>query len=151
MNVKALYRRAEARVRPSKSTAYDHDLAIKDLAKASSVDPKNATVEKLLSKLRAERKVQRGKDAKTFTGMFNRGEIYDKDMEDAQKPCAAEFEMREMQKRIDTISDEDSLEKRCEDAELLRDLYMRNGKEEEAKELNVKIKAAKQALKEREK
>lgn len=151
MNVKGLYRRAEARVRPSKSTAYDHDLAIKDLAKASSVDPKNATIEKLLTSLRGERKVQREKDATTFTGMFDRGEIYDKDMENAQKPCSSEFEMREVQKRIENISDEDTLEKRCEDAELLRDLYMRNGKEEEAKELNDKIKTAKTAIKEREK
>ena len=43
---------------------------------------------------------------------------------------------------------EDSLEKRVSDAELLRDLYMRNGKEDEAKELNEKIQVAKKALKE---
>lgn len=150
-NVKALYRRAEARVRPSKSTAYDHDLAIKDLAKAHDVEPKNATVEKLLKALRGERRVQRDKDSKTFTGMFTRGEIYDENMEAAQQPCNNEVEMRQIQERIEKISDEDTLEKRCEDAELLRDLYMRNGKEEEARELNEKIKVAKEAQKEREK
>merc|ERR1712217_88917 len=105
-----------------------------------------------LTKLRGERKIQRAKDAKTFTGMFDRGEIYEEFMEnERKKPCASEFEMREIQKRIENISDDDSLEKRCEDAELLRDLYMRNGKEEEAKELNEKIKTAKQAMKEQEK
>jgi len=147
-NVKGLYRRAEARVRPSKSTAYDHDLAIKDLAKAHAIDPSNTTVETLLKKLRGERKIQREKDSQTFTGMFDRGELYDKDMQSARPLTEAEQQMREIQQRIETISDEDSLEKRCEDAELLRDLYMRNGKEEEAQELNEKIKAAKKALKE---
>jgi len=150
-NVKGLYRRAEARVRPSSSTAYDLDLAIKDLAKAHSVDPRNSMVEKLLTRLREERKVQREKDSKTFTGMFNRGEIYEQGMERARDPCQNEVEMREIQKRIEEISDDDPIEKRIKDAELLRDLYMRNGKEDEAKELNEKIKAAKQALKDQAK
>lgn len=147
-NVKGLYRRAEARVRPSKSTAFDLDLAVKDLAKAHAVDPKNSMVDKLLTKLSGERKIQREKDSKTFTGMFDRGEIYDKNMEKAKEPCKSEMPMREIQERIENISDEDSFEKRCKDAELLRDLYVRNGKEQEAKELNLKIEAAKTALKE---
>lgn len=150
-NVKALYRRAEARVRPSSSTAYDLDLAIKDLAEAHRVDPKNQAVEKLLTRLRGERKVQRDKDSKTFTGMFDRGEIYDKGMENAQEPCMSELEMRDVHRRIENITDDDPLEKRVQDAELLRDLYMRNGKEDDARELNEKIKAAKQAIKNREK
>jgi len=107
-------------------------------------------VNTLLAKLQGERKIQRAKDSKTFTGMFDRGELYDKDMENAKAPCQSELEMREIQKRIDGIQDDDSLEKRCEDAELLRDLYMRNGKEEEARELNDKIKQAKGAMKEKE-
>jgi len=149
-NVKALYRRAEARIRPSKATAYDHDLAILDLQKAHKQEPKNPTVKTLLGKLQGERKVQREKDSKTFTGMFGRGEIYDKDMETAQAPCQSELEMREIQARIENITDDDTLEKRCEDAELLRDLYMRNGKEDDARELNEKIKVAKNAMKERD-
>ena len=35
----------------------------------------------------------------------------------------------DLEKRIEQISDEDPLEKRIQDAELLRDLYVRNGKE----------------------
>mmetsp|Transcript_35064 Transcript_35064/g.98461 ORF Transcript_35064/g.98461 Transcript_35064/m.98461 type:complete len:482 (+) Transcript_35064:140-1585(+) len=150
-NVKALYRRAEARTKPTKSTAYDHDMAIKDLAKAFQADPKNQAVEKLLTKLRGERKIQRGKDQKTFTGLFTRGQIYDKrEGADAPLPGSDEAEMQAIRSRIDSITDEDSLEKRTADAELLRDLYMRNGKEEEARDLNDKIQAAKQALRERE-
>lgn len=150
-NVKALYRRAEARVRPAKSTAYDHDLAIKDLAKAHEADPKNSAVEKLLTQLRADRKVQRAKDSKTFTGMFDRGQLYKKEeLEQFLKPNANDEEMKQIQSRIDSITDDDPLEKRIEDAEMLRELYMRNGKEDEAHDLNEKIKGAKKAMRERE-
>merc|ERR1719356_1554304 len=61
-----------------------------------------------------------------------------------------DYDLKNIQKRIENISDDDSLDKRCSDAELLRDLYMRNGKEQEARELNEKIQEAKRALKERE-
>eukprot|EP00928_Gymnodinium_smaydae_P071442 TRINITY_DN55022_c0_g1_i1.p1 TRINITY_DN55022_c0_g1~~TRINITY_DN55022_c0_g1_i1.p1 ORF type:complete len:481 (+),score=127.18 TRINITY_DN55022_c0_g1_i1:227-1669(+) len=153
-NVKALYRRAEARIRPARATAYDYDCAIKDLAVAHGLDPKNATVSRLLNDLRAERKVQRTKDQKTFTGMFERGEIYDGEGDPclglARDHTGALDGAEDIRSRIDNITDEDSLEKRTADAELLRDLYMRNGKEEEARELNEKIKAAKNVLKERE-
>eukprot|EP00929_Paragymnodinium_shiwhaense_P036918 TRINITY_DN19736_c0_g1_i1.p1 TRINITY_DN19736_c0_g1~~TRINITY_DN19736_c0_g1_i1.p1 ORF type:complete len:492 (-),score=129.36 TRINITY_DN19736_c0_g1_i1:185-1660(-) len=157
-NVKALYRRAEARIRPSAATAYDHDCAIKDLAKANAVDPKNTAVSRLLTDLRAERKVQRAKDQKTFTGLFDRGELYDQAVvaaAAAAKPGAAPQpvggpSMDDIQSRINEISDDDPLEKRCADAELLRDLYMRNGKEEEARELNEKIQAAKRQLENRD-
>eukprot|EP00747_Dinoflagellata_sp_TGD_P164771 gnl/TRDRNA2_/TRDRNA2_185157_c0_seq1.p1 gnl/TRDRNA2_/TRDRNA2_185157_c0~~gnl/TRDRNA2_/TRDRNA2_185157_c0_seq1.p1 ORF type:complete len:498 (+),score=132.91 gnl/TRDRNA2_/TRDRNA2_185157_c0_seq1:145-1638(+) len=159
-NVKALYRRAEARIRPAGATAYDHDCAIKDLAKAHDIEPHNQTVKTLLEKLRGERRVQREKDKQTFTGMFHRGQIYKKELEagdENKKPdsspnsevvrsSGADDNIRD---RIDNISEEDSLEKRCADAELLRDLYMRNGKEEEAKNLNEQIQTAKKALKER--
>jgi len=147
-SIKALYRRAEARVRPSGSTAYDLDLAISDLTKAHNLDKKNTAVDKLLFRLRGERKVQRDKDSKTFTGLFDRGELYNEAEEASLKQaCSNETPMREIQQRIDGITDDDPIDKRCADAELLRDLYMRNGKEEEAKELNEKIKEAKAAIK----
>merc|ERR1712232_1424962 len=63
---------------------------------------------------------------------------------------AGDFDMQSIQQRIEGMGDDDSIEKRCADAELLRDLYMRNGKEEEAKELNEKIKQAKEAIKKRD-
>jgi len=151
-NVKALYRRAEARIRPSKATAYDHDLAIKDLARAQEADPQNQEIKKLLSRLRAERKAQRSKDAETFTGMFDRGQVYRREDEENMDtvrgpvPKKDETDMSDIQQRIEGISDDDPLEKRCADAELLRDMYMRNGKEDEARELNEKIEQAKQAI-----
>eukprot|EP00933_Yihiella_yeosuensis_P084929 TRINITY_DN99675_c0_g1_i1.p1 TRINITY_DN99675_c0_g1~~TRINITY_DN99675_c0_g1_i1.p1 ORF type:complete len:532 (-),score=151.91 TRINITY_DN99675_c0_g1_i1:73-1596(-) len=158
-NVKALYRRAESRIRPTKATAYDHDLAIKDLTQAYKADPKNQSVEKLLFRLRADRKKQRSKDVKTFGGFFDRGQIYNKaqaELEEAMvkakaRPSAASLKTAQddIQERIDNIKDDDPLEKRCQDAELLRDLYMRNGKEDEAQELNEQIKEAKQAVKSR--
>lgn len=162
-NVKALYRRAEARVRPSSSTAYDHDMAIKDLNKANQIDPSNKDVEKLLKTLREDRRKQRAKDKGTFEGMFGRGEIYDEEAMKAAEALKAatntnhrwegvpnDNEMKELRKRIDDVSDEDPLEKRIADAELLRDLYERNDKEEEAKKLNEQIQNAKRALKEQQ-
>lgn len=134
-NVKAFYRRAEARIRPSKATALDQDMAIKDLALAHEIDPTNQPVDKLLVKLRAERRLQREKDQKTFTGMFDRGQIYEGFLDTPSTEGA----------------EEDSLEKRTQDAELLRDLYMTSGREEEAKELNGRIQIAKKAMRERPK
>lgn len=156
-SVKAYYRRAEALIRPNSATAYDYDMAIKDLVKAQSIDPKNTTVSRLLVQLRADRKLQREKDNKTFSGMFGRGELYDGEGDPAQGGVLAQSDKygqlpdaQTLQSRIDNITDDDDLEKRAKDAELLRDLYMRNGKVEEAKELNEKIKAAKKHLKDKE-
>lgn len=162
-SVKALYRRAEARIRPNSSTAYDHDLAIQDLQKANKIEPNNTTVTSLLNELKGERKTQREKDSQTFEGMFDRGELYDGEGDRAgcvpPRPdgtdgntinSAGDFDMQSIQQRIETMTDDDPIEKRCKDAELLRDLYMRNGKEEEAKELNEKIKQAKEAMKNKE-
>jgi len=162
-NIKALYRRAEARVRPSSATAYDHDCAIKDLNKASQLDPEDKVVSSLLKTLREDRRQQRAKDKGTFEGMFDRGEIYDEEsMAKAEAEKAAsntnhrwegvpnDNEMKDLRKRIDDVKDDDPLEKRIADAELLRDLYERNDKEEEAKKLNEQIKSAKAALAEQQ-
>merc|ERR1712176_1614449 len=120
-------------------------------------------VSKLLDELRNERKQQRQKDSQTFEGLFDRGELYDGegDRAGAAPPrpegsdgnvinAAGDFDMQSIQQRIEGMGDNDSIEKRCADAELLRDLYMRNGKEEDAKELNEKIKQAKEAIKKRD-
>lgn len=162
-NIKALYRRAEGLVRPSGSTAYDQDMAIKDLNKASELDPNDKVVASFLKTLREERKKQRTKDKGTFEGMFGRGELYDKETMDkleAEKAASNtghrweglpnDKEMGDLRNRIDEVSDDDPIEKRIKDAELLRDLYERNDKQEEAQKLNGQIQAAKQALKEQQ-
>lgn len=150
-NVKALFRRAVARITPGKCTAYDQDLAIKDLTKANQIDPDDSVVAAKLRELRESRKNQKVKDKRQFNSFFDRGTIY-KGGEggDGTRPSAANEEMQAIKRRIEGISDDDTLEKRTADAELLRDLYMRNGKEEEARELNEKIQVAKKAVKERE-
>jgi len=150
-NIKALYRRAKARIQPTGSTAYDTDCAIKDLTKASALDPNDTTIREMLARLRVERSEQRAKDRDTFTGMFERGEIYDKlkprlipsEGEAAEEKGEGEGENEE--------GEEDSLEKRIADAELLRDAYMSNGKEDQAKELNERIQQSKKYLKGRDK
>merc|ERR1719265_1289893 len=90
--------------------------------------------------------------------MFQRGEIYDKEsMEESEKQpkpshrwegLPSDNEMSQLRKRVEDVSDDDPLEKRIADAELLRDLYERNQKEDEAKKLNEQIQNAKKALKE---
>jgi len=162
-NMKALYRRAEARVRPSAATAYDHDCAIKDLNKASQIDPNDKIVASLLKTLRDERKKQRTKDKGTFEGMFARGEIYDKEQMAKNELAKAtsntghrwegipnDKEMGDLRQRIEDVSDDDPLEKRIADAELLRDLYERNDKHDEAVTLNEQISNAKKALREQQ-
>merc|ERR1719456_2036951 len=79
--------------------------------------------------------------------MFDRGEIYDGTSQSSSSTGAPDDQMGEYQDRIDNMKDDDSLEKRIQDAEMLRDLYMRNGKEDEAKKLNEEIQQAKKALK----
>jgi len=160
-NIKALYRRAEGLVRPSGSTAYDQDMAIKDLNKATEIDPDDKVVSSFLKTLREERKKQRTKDKGTFEGMFGRGELYtqeEMDRHEADKAASNtghrweglpnDNEMRDLRNRIDDVKDDDPLEKRIGDAELLRDLYERNDKQDEAQKLNDQIQAAKKALKE---
>lgn len=162
-NVKALYRRAESRIRPTASTAYDNDMAIKDLTQANKADPTEKNVASLLKMCRDERKKQLVKDKGTFDGMFDRGEIYDKEsMEEAERQRANQKtnhrweglpndnEMGDLRRRVDEVSDEDPLEKRIADAELLRDLYVRNQKTDDAEKLNEQIQAAKRALKEQQ-
>jgi len=159
-NVKALYRRAEAKHRPAGSTAYDLDCAIRDLTKATALDPNDKDVKTLLARLRVEQKDQRTKDKATFTGMFDRGEIYDalqSEMSQARDGSSGESALSKndpdwnsYHKRIQEVSDDDPPEKRIADAELLRDLYMRNGKEDQAKELNEKIQESKRILRERQ-
>lgn len=88
--------------------------------------------------------------------MFDRGQIYDKVLQEAKAAAASSkggslissgATYDDLEKRIEQISDEDPLEKRIQDAELLRDLYVRNGKEDEARKLNDQIKEAKKAVK----
>jgi len=94
----------------------DLDKAITDLQTAARIEPKHAEVRSLLSRLEKERAAQRTKDRRHFDSLFDdddSNELLDK-----------------YKDRITKMNESDSLEKRIEDAVMLRDLYRRNGKEE---------------------
>jgi len=77
--VKALYRRAQARIAPLSSLDADRDAAIEDLHAAAQVSPQDKDVRGLLAKLRAEKKAEENKDRGTFGGFFERGEVVTND------------------------------------------------------------------------
>lgn len=93
-NVKAFYRRAQALITPASSGALEFDRAIADLQKAYAVDPENREVRKMLRELMEQRTKQRALDKETFSGMFNRGQVYDETAraKDAQLDEAAREE-----------------------------------------------------------
>lgn len=78
-SVKALYRRAQARIAPLSATDGDMDAAIQDLHTAAQLAPQNQEVRGLLSKLRSERKAQQSEDRSKFAGLFDRGQVVTND------------------------------------------------------------------------
>jgi len=88
-NVKAFYRRAQARVAPVGALDSDRDAAIEDLVAAAKIAPQDKDVRSLLSKLRAEKRRNETDDRNKFAGMFERGEVVTNDPRqegDPQKP-----------------------------------------------------------------
>ena len=133
-NVKALYRRAEARIGPKQHGQLEEDQAIADLKKAVTFsEPGSAQFRScgaLLGKLTTSKQDQRKKDQKQFSGFFDRGSISDK------YDGTAAVEQEKMQ-----------LEQRIRDAESLFDVYRKNGQLGEADALRKNIRTAKRALK----
>ncbi|KAL8010608.1 putative tetratricopeptide-like helical domain superfamily [Plasmopara halstedii] len=76
-SVKALYRRALALITPASSGATEFDRALLDLRKAYAIDEENQDVRRLLRELIKQRAKQRVIDRETFSGMFDRGQVYD--------------------------------------------------------------------------
>jgi hypothetical protein len=72
-------RRAQALITPVSSGALEFDQAISDLEKAFAVDSSNKEVRKLLRELKEQRVKQKKLDKETFSGMFDRGELYKED------------------------------------------------------------------------
>ncbi|GBG24212.1 Peptidyl-prolyl cis-trans isomerase D [Hondaea fermentalgiana] len=87
-NVKALYRRAQARTIPVSCGALDLDLAIKDLKRALALKADDRALRKMYSELVAQRTRQRESDKKTFTGIFERADLGTRDDESTAKPSA---------------------------------------------------------------
>lgn len=92
----SLSRRAQALITPASSGALEFDRAISDLQKAYDIDSSNRDVRKLLRQLKEQRSRQRKLDKETFSGMFDRGEIYDqKDEADEADDCNLDEAARE--------------------------------------------------------
>mmetsp|Transcript_14163 Transcript_14163/g.31459 ORF Transcript_14163/g.31459 Transcript_14163/m.31459 type:complete len:462 (-) Transcript_14163:107-1492(-) len=150
-NKKAFYRRAQALIGPPGHGGHEVDRAIADLQHAAKIDPSDTQVRDLLDHLRKDRQKQLQKDKGTFAGMFGRGSIYG---EQGSAQGAVTEAAKALDQRLNPGgdgpkegADDTSLETKITEAELLRDLYMRNGKEDEAKDLDQKIREAKKALK----
>lgn len=73
-SIKALYRRARARIEPLSAGTDAVDAAIRDLTEAARISPDDRSVRELLSKLKTEKAVQREADTSTFARMFGRAE-----------------------------------------------------------------------------
>lgn len=78
-SVKALFRRAQARIGPVSAVDEDTDAAIQDLHAAAQLAPQNQEVRGLLVKLRTERKAQHSEDRSKFAGLFDRGQVVTND------------------------------------------------------------------------
>jgi len=96
-NAKALYRRARALSEPMTATDDDVDAAINDLAAAAAQAPDDTQVRTLLTKLRKQRAEAKAKDKSGFSGLFQKGELYDKETMEAMKAReASEKKSREL-------------------------------------------------------
>ncbi|CAE7780146.1 ppsA [Symbiodinium sp. CCMP2456] len=78
-SVKALYRRAQARLAPISAKDADREAAIQDLMAAARLAPNDKEVRNMLTKLRKEKKKQEMEDKSTFGGLFQRGEVVKND------------------------------------------------------------------------
>eukprot|EP00899_Mesostigma_viride_P001986 jgi/Mesvir1/11789/Mv00153-RA.1 len=81
MNAKGYYRRAQARLQLGTST--DLNEAVKDLFRACKSDPNNAAIRAEYLRRKEEARLQQEKDRAVMGGMFNRGELYNKEQEQA--------------------------------------------------------------------
>ncbi|TYZ65318.1 hypothetical protein PybrP1_004071 [[Pythium] brassicae (nom. inval.)] len=135
-NVKAYYRRAQALITPVSSGALEFDQAIASLEKAYGVDPSNKEVRKLLRELKEQKLKQKKLDRETFSGMFNRGQVYDDDEASTDS--------------LEDVSEDDTARERkfrkeLNEAEALARMCESKGQLEHAKEIRAKIAEAKAA------
>jgi tetratricopeptide (TPR) repeat protein len=135
--VKALYRRACARIEPVSSGASAVDDAIKDLAEATRHSPEDKAVRTLLAKLRQQRASQRKEAKATYSGLFGRGEIYDERSVRAQR----EREQAEAQraKAAEAPRTAEDCEREAKEAEAMVAHLREGGKLAEAAQLEAKI------------
>mmetsp|Transcript_11589 Transcript_11589/g.26993 ORF Transcript_11589/g.26993 Transcript_11589/m.26993 type:complete len:732 (+) Transcript_11589:97-2292(+) len=94
--VKALVRRAHARVTPMTATEEDWDLALADLTHAAKAAPQDKVVRDELQKLRAQRKAQREAQKAKFGGLFQRGQVVTNDPRlEGDRPDPSKLDLRD--------------------------------------------------------
>lgn len=95
-SVKALYRRAQARIGSASALDADRDAAIQDLLAATKLSPQDKEVRALLTKLRAQKRQQETSDRSMFGGMFDRGEVVTEDpRQKGEKPKEINWDLRD--------------------------------------------------------
>ncbi|GMI07190.1 hypothetical protein TrRE_jg4931 [Triparma retinervis] len=143
-NAKALYRRAMSRVAPKSSGGVEQEMAMEDLIRASDSNPGDKTIAKELRAMRQKVKEQRKKDKLTFTGMFERGEVYTKDEELLVRDRLEKAERSAARAKVMGTGEEDNLDRRIYEADALYNVYMKQGRLKEAEELGKKVEEAKE-------
>ena len=96
-------------------------------------------------------KRQKEVDKKTFTGMFNRGEVYQEDDELRVRDELEKARLDATKRKLDGEGEVDTVERRIYEAEALYNVYMKQERIDEAEELRTKIDDTKEAMKRMEK
>lgn len=140
----------------------EFDQAIESLEKAHSVDSSNKEVRKLLRGLKDQKLKQKKLDRETFSGMFNRGHVYDDDeaSTDSLEDVSEDDTARERKFRKEVRCDPSALRgyssrathrwlpnnrPQVNEAEALARMCESKGQTEHAKEIRAKIAEAKAA------
>lgn len=119
------------------SGALELDRAIQDLQRAFDFEPDNRDVRKLLRELKEQRVRQRSLDKQTFSGMFDRGQVYDED-----KASSPESNQDDEQ---DEAQREAKFQRELEDANRIAHAFERKGQSEHAAEIRDRIAQATEA------
>ena len=137
-NIKALYRRAKARILAPTSGATELELALKDLERGHAEARRRGerklerVVGRELKSLKVDLARQRKNDKKTFAGLFDRGSLYDGMKEEGG---AGKVEQTKA-----------SVQRDLEVAKQMVQKYTAQGKDGEAKKLQRKIDTFEQEL-----
>lgn len=135
-HVKALYRRAIARIEDVRSGAVAADMAKKDLKLAAELDPKNKNIQKELQKLNQELRVQKARDKKNFHKMFERGSAMYGDKINDKNPIPKKEEPE--------VDPGVKLARELQQAEMIANFLEKKGKKKKAAKLRKKINETKE-------
>lgn len=136
-HVKALYRRAVARIEDVKSGAVAADMAKKDLKRALELDPENKNIQIELKKLSKELSYQKARDKKNFTKMFDRGSTMYRDKEKGS-------ELTKVTSKEEPVDPGAKLANELYQAEMIANFLEKKGRKKQATKLRNKINETKE-------